>query len=152
MRIRIRGPAGTSTITLPDSATIEDLKKQIAETTSVAEFDVKYGYPPKPLLLDEVETASRVTQLDVGLDGEQLIVSPKQPISSSSRVNGATMKSVTETQSIKPNEKAVKREAQPSRAATDLQPPILDAQNCSGGCSRTTTPQPRLYTSSPDNA
>ena len=122
MRIRIRGPAGTSAITLPDSATIEDLKKQIAETTSVAEFDVKYGYPPKPLLLDEVEAASRVTQLDVGLDGEQLIVSPKQPVSSSSRVNGATMKSVTETQSVKPNETAVKGEAQPSRAATDLQP------------------------------
>ncbi|PBP19195.1 zinc finger protein [Diplocarpon rosae] len=77
MRTRVRAPEGTFTITLPDDATIADLISQITEKTSMARFDTMYGYPPKPLLLDESEKSSPLSTLGVKLDGEQLILSRK---------------------------------------------------------------------------
>jgi ubiquitin thioesterase OTU1 len=50
---------------------------QITEKTSVANFDVKYGYPPKPLLLEQFNKTQALNKLDVKLDGEQLTISPK---------------------------------------------------------------------------
>ncbi|KAL8780731.1 MAG: hypothetical protein Q9194_000733 [Teloschistes cf. exilis] len=77
MRLRIRGPSGQSSITLPEQATVGDLRSLIVQTTSVTAFDVKYGYPPKPLALDEYENASKLSELPVKLNGEQLLVSAK---------------------------------------------------------------------------
>lgn len=80
MRIRIRGPGGSSIITLDAEAKVEDLLQQITEKTGVSRFDVKYGYPPKPLCLDQ--RGLRLSELDVKLDGEQLIIGSKdEPIS-----------------------------------------------------------------------
>ena len=78
MRTRIRGPAGASTITLPDDATVGDLVTQITEKTSLPKFDIKYGYPPKPLLLEESDSSLPLSKLDVKLDGEQLTISAKE--------------------------------------------------------------------------
>lgn len=50
---------------------------QITEKTSVATFDVKYGYPPQPLRLEQYEKSQPLSQLGVKLDGEQLIISSK---------------------------------------------------------------------------
>ncbi|KAI6707968.1 hypothetical protein JHW43_009503 [Diplocarpon mali] len=80
MRTRIRAPEGTFTITLPDDATIADLISRIKEKTSIARFDIKYGYPPKPLLLDEGEMSSPLGTLGVKLDGEQLTLSRKDDL------------------------------------------------------------------------
>jgi ubiquitin thioesterase OTU1 len=77
MRTRLRGPGGASTITLPDDATIGDLISQITEKTSLSSFDVKYGYPPKPLLLEENESSLPLSKLEVKLDGEQLTISAR---------------------------------------------------------------------------
>jgi ubiquitin thioesterase OTU1 len=55
--MRLRGPGGASTITLSDDATIQDLTSQITEKTSISSFDIKYGYPPKPLLLEESDSS-----------------------------------------------------------------------------------------------
>jgi len=77
MRTRLRAPGGASTLTLPDDATVGDLIQQITEKTSVTNFDVKYGYPPKPLLLDQYVKSQALNKLDVKLDGEQLTISPK---------------------------------------------------------------------------
>jgi len=74
MRIRLRGPSGAATATLGEDATVGDLISQITEKTSVTSFDVKYGYPPKPLDLDQKSVL--LTELDVRLDGEQLTISP----------------------------------------------------------------------------
>lgn len=82
MRTRLRGPGGTSTLTLPDDATVGDLLTLITEKTSVAKFDIKYGYPPQPLLLEQYENSQAISQLGVKLDGEQLIISPKDDPSS----------------------------------------------------------------------
>jgi len=74
LRVRIRGPSGQSTASFDDNATIETLRKQITESTTLSSFDVKYGYPPKPLHLDKYERAKLLTELDVKLNGEQLLV------------------------------------------------------------------------------
>jgi ubiquitin thioesterase OTU1 len=75
MRIRLRGPAGASTITLNKDATVADLKNQITEKTALNQFDIKYSYPPKPLQLPHDETL--LSELSVKLDGEQLTISAR---------------------------------------------------------------------------
>ena len=75
MRIRIRGPSGQSTSTLDDdTATIELLRKTIETETSLSSFDVKYGYPPKVLSLDQYPPSKLLTDIDVKLNGEQLLI------------------------------------------------------------------------------
>jgi len=77
MRTRLRAPGGASTVTLPNDATVGDLIAQITEKTSLANFDIKYGYPPKPLLLEDTDKLFPLSKLDVKLDGEQLTISAK---------------------------------------------------------------------------
>lgn len=77
MRVRIRGPGGQATISLAETATVGDLYSQIAKQTSIANFDVKYGYPPKPLVLDAFEQSKKLAEIGLKLDGEQLIISEK---------------------------------------------------------------------------
>ncbi len=77
MRIRVRGPGGQSTISLADTATVVELKAEISEKTSVSKPDIKYSYPPKPLALDHYSDSTQLKDLEIRLDGEQLIVSEK---------------------------------------------------------------------------
>src|ERR1700743_703539 len=75
MRVRIRGPSGkSSTATLDDSATIAALRKTIETETSLSSFEIKFGYPPKTLSLDDLPSSMPLSELDVKLNGEQLIV------------------------------------------------------------------------------
>jgi ubiquitin thioesterase OTU1 len=73
MRIRLRGPSGASTVILGEDATVADLRSSITEKTSLTKFDIKYGYPPKPLYLEK--DTSLLSSLEVHLDGEQLTIS-----------------------------------------------------------------------------
>lgn len=82
MRMRLRGPEGTSTITLPDDAQVRDLISEIISQTSISDFDVKYGYPPQPLLLSQSDPSLPLSQLDVKLNNEQLTVSARDSPSS----------------------------------------------------------------------
>jgi ubiquitin thioesterase OTU1 len=77
MRIRLRGPGGTSTITLPDGATVGDLIAQITEKTSISNFECKIGYPPKPFPLEESEKSLLLSKVGVKLDSEQLTISER---------------------------------------------------------------------------
>jgi ubiquitin thioesterase OTU1 len=79
MRLRIRGPNGQSTISLGDDATVSDLQAQITEATSIRDFDVKYGYPPQALHLNDHATTTKLSELEIKLNGEQLIVSDRAP-------------------------------------------------------------------------
>ncbi|EXJ88900.1 hypothetical protein A1O3_01964 [Capronia epimyces CBS 606.96] len=82
MRVRIRDPSGkSSTATLDDSATIDTLRKTIAAETSLSAFEVKYGYPPKPLVLDQYPSSKLLSELEFKLNGEQLIVNSVEPSS-----------------------------------------------------------------------
>ncbi|KZF18917.1 putative OTU-like cysteine protease [Xylona heveae TC161] len=78
MKFRIRGPSGVTTATIPDTATIQVLREEILKTTSLQAFDLKIGYPPKPLLLDEYSRSAGLSELGIQLHGEQLIVSTKE--------------------------------------------------------------------------
>ena len=87
MRLRIRGPSGkSSTVTLDDSATIETLRKTIETETSVSSFEIKYGYPPKTFPLDESPSSALLKELDVKLNGEQLIVNEIKSLSTTGKV------------------------------------------------------------------
>lgn len=93
MRARLRGPGGASTISLADNATVGDLIAEIIDKTSISSFDVKYGYPPKPLLLKQSETSRLLKDLDVRLDGEQLTISRKeQPLTQQASQGDTTKK------------------------------------------------------------
>ncbi|OCK84393.1 OTU-domain-containing protein [Lepidopterella palustris CBS 459.81] len=74
MRIRLRSPAGTSTITLADTATVSDLLSSISEATSLPLFDLKWGFPPRPVDPSLYGLATRLSDTDLKLNGEQLIV------------------------------------------------------------------------------
>jgi ubiquitin thioesterase OTU1 len=78
MRTRLRGPGGALTIILADDATVADLIAQVIEKTSITKFDLSYGYPPKPLLLEQYENSRPLRDLGVKLDGEQLIINRKE--------------------------------------------------------------------------
>ncbi|KAM0717421.1 hypothetical protein Q7P37_007273 [Cladosporium fusiforme] len=76
MRARVRGPQGVATISLEDSATWGELKANISEATSVPDFDLKYGYPPKNFNTESIDAATTLSSLEVNLNGEQLTVVP----------------------------------------------------------------------------
>lgn len=79
MRFRVRGPSGQSTVGLDESATILDLRRQIAEKTGLSSFDVKYGYPDlKPLSLNDFQSDQKVADIGINLNGEQLIVAARE--------------------------------------------------------------------------
>jgi ubiquitin thioesterase OTU1 len=77
MRIRIRGPSGMSQVTMPDTATWGQLKHEISTKTSVADFDVKYGYPPQNLDTTSIDNETKLVDVGIKLDGEQLIILPR---------------------------------------------------------------------------
>jgi len=81
LRMRIRGPNGVSKMSLRDDATVADLLAEIRSITSLSKFDLKYGYPQKPLILPESDTvllSSLGKQLKIKFDGEQLTISRKE--------------------------------------------------------------------------
>lgn len=82
MRVRIRGPAGQAAISLSETATIEDLRTQIIEKTSISKFDLRCGYPPRPLSLSDYGETAKLSAIGINLDGEQLIVSETTPLAS----------------------------------------------------------------------
>ncbi|KAJ5219803.1 hypothetical protein N7468_009007 [Penicillium chermesinum] len=85
MRFRVRGPSGQSTVTLESSSSIQELRAQIVEKTGLTSFDVKYGYPDiKPLALDQFAPNQAVSEIGIDLNGEQLIVVPREGAAPSS--------------------------------------------------------------------
>jgi len=77
MRIRLRGPNGSTVASIDEHATVGQLLELIAERTSLPKFDVKFGYPPKPLQLEVHEKSKKLSNIGIKLDGEQLIISAR---------------------------------------------------------------------------
>ncbi|KAK4988649.1 ubiquitin-specific protease otu1, partial [Elasticomyces elasticus] len=77
MRLRVRGPSGAVPITLPDVATWGELLSLISEKTSVPDFDIKYGYPPRPFDTTSISASTKLTDVEIRLDGEQLTIIPR---------------------------------------------------------------------------
>ncbi|KAI9373231.1 hypothetical protein BJX61DRAFT_396152 [Aspergillus egyptiacus] len=78
MRIRIRGPSGQFTVTLAEDASVGDLRNEIVDKTGLVSYDVKYGYPVKPLSLDQFEANQKLTALGIQLNGEQFIITARE--------------------------------------------------------------------------
>jgi ubiquitin thioesterase OTU1 len=66
-----------SQVTIPEDATWGDLKVEISSKTSVPDFDIKYGYPPKPLDTTSFGDDLKLTDIGINLAGEQLIIMPR---------------------------------------------------------------------------
>jgi ubiquitin thioesterase OTU1 len=77
MRIRVRGPSGMSQVNMADTATWGELKHEISTKTSVPDFDVKYGYPPQNLDTTSIDNDTKLTDVGIKLDGEQLTIMPR---------------------------------------------------------------------------
>jgi ubiquitin thioesterase OTU1 len=77
IRLRLRGPEGTSTLSLPSDATWADLKREISLKTNVADFDLKFGYPPQELNTTSIDAGVLLTDMPHALHGEQLTVVPR---------------------------------------------------------------------------
>ncbi|KAI4245160.1 MAG: hypothetical protein L6R42_010268, partial [Xanthoria sp. 1 TBL-2021] len=137
MRLRIRGPSGQSTLTLSSESTVADLLVSITERTSISDFDVKYGYPPKPLLLDEVDPASKLSELPLNLEGEQILVT--------ARAARATISPIPKTQTTHGTPKSP-HSASP-RALTDVSD--LDPRGCFSFSGVGEAPAPGLLDSLP---
>ena len=76
MRLRVRGPNGVANILLEDTATVADLKHEISSQTGLAVFDLRAGFPPKDLNLDQFDDELKLVDTGVRFDGEQLIATP----------------------------------------------------------------------------
>ncbi|EDN06990.1 zinc finger protein [Histoplasma capsulatum] len=125
MRIRIRGPRGQSTISLQESASIHDLQAQISDKTALTSYDIKYGYPPKPLDLDQLDPALLIAEIGTNLDGEQLIISKKDGLSAmdssaSYRQQQQQQPAITDTSSPKISN----RVAQTTQQTRDILKPL----------------------------
>lgn len=75
MRIRVRGPDGQSTLTFANTATVGELVSQLSKATSIGRLEIKCGYPPRPLQLDEFDPTTKLSDIGIDIDGEQLTVS-----------------------------------------------------------------------------
>ncbi|KAK7508974.1 zinc finger protein [Phyllosticta citriasiana] len=77
MRMRVRGPSGVKNVTLSEDAMVAELQSLIAESSGVPLYDLKIGYPPQPLNLEEFEPTVFLKDTGLKLDGEQLLVAPR---------------------------------------------------------------------------
>ncbi|KAK2747303.1 ubiquitin-specific protease otu1 [Myotisia sp. PD_48] len=111
MRIRVRGPSGQSTISLEDTATVQELSQHIADVTSLSHYDVRYGYPPKPLELEKLDPNSQLIHIGVKLHGEQLIVNNR---------DDSTNHAQTPTSTSTPLPPATKAKAKPTPRQSPL--------------------------------
>lgn len=121
MRVRVRGPEGQSTVTLPDTTTVGELLSQISKLTLINRPEIKYGYPPKTLSLDTFESSITLSDAGIHIDGEQLIVSEAyiEPIKDKSEALGKVSNDVAPPK--KPDNKPLSL----SRKAQIVEPPEL---------------------------
>ncbi|KAI0382608.1 OTU-domain-containing protein [Hypomontagnella monticulosa] len=73
MQIRFKGPKGAGMVEIDDSATVNDLFAALKSDTG-GDVTVKYGYPPKPLGVDQGLDSLQ----SLGLHRERLTVEPKE--------------------------------------------------------------------------
>lgn len=77
LRFRLRAPSGAHTVTLDDDATINDFCAKITELTELIVYDLKSGYPPKPLEISSFSSETKISESGLKLSGEQIIVTSK---------------------------------------------------------------------------
>ncbi|KAH8688872.1 OTU-like cysteine protease [Talaromyces proteolyticus] len=130
MRVRVRGPAGQSTITLDATATVADLTTLIKEQTGLASFDLKYGYP-QPQPLDLSDPTQKLAELGVDLNGEQLIVNSKKDDSAETPPS-TSQQDTLPTQTIHTTQPSPLRESSLIKPPDDSDPPEVPSPEHAG--------------------
>lgn len=108
MKFRVRGPAGQSTVILDETATVDELRAQIVDKTGLTSYDVKYGYPDlKPFEINGLEPGSKITDIGINLNGEQLLVTRRETATeaSGSREDAPIPAPQTESQNLSSSQK-----------------------------------------------
>ncbi|KAK3813257.1 MAG: hypothetical protein J3Q66DRAFT_347765 [Benniella sp.] len=104
MRLRIRHKEGIATLsTLTEESTLLDLHIEIAKeiNTSVDRLEVKTGYPPKLLVIDDTTAHSSLKSLGI-TNGDQILTS-ERPGGSASTFNFAAHQSTHQTPTVTAN-------------------------------------------------
>jgi ubiquitin thioesterase OTU1 len=133
MRVRVRGPAGQSTITLEQSSTVADFIILIKDTTGLDAYEIKYGYPNlQTLHIEGYDPAQKITEIGVNLNGEQLIVNSKQQGESAGETADVAQKPAPS-----PAPSASKSSATPLHSTTtgpeeDVEPPEVPSPEHAG--------------------
>jgi ubiquitin thioesterase OTU1 len=78
MRIGLRGAFGQTIVNLPDDATVGDLSAEIQKASSYATFDLKAGFPPKPLDLTQFDSSLNLADTGLKLNGERIQVEERK--------------------------------------------------------------------------
>lgn len=74
MQLRIRGPSGSASVSVSETDTVASLLQLIQDKTSLTKYEIRYGYPPKLLLLEPGDLSKPLSKLDIKLNGEQLLI------------------------------------------------------------------------------
>ncbi|KAF2641257.1 OTU-domain-containing protein [Massarina eburnea CBS 473.64] len=74
IRIKLRAPAGQSTISLADNAAVSDLLSSISDATNLPLFELKWGFPPQPLDPSLYGLSTPLADTDLKLNGSTIIV------------------------------------------------------------------------------
>ncbi|KAI1847690.1 hypothetical protein JX266_006185 [Neoarthrinium moseri] len=74
IKIRYKAPSGGGTLDLDDTATVGQLFDALKEKTVSSDITIKYGWPPKALAADQVETSV----VSLNLHRESLTVVPAE--------------------------------------------------------------------------
>jgi ubiquitin thioesterase OTU1 len=123
MRFRVRGPTGQSVISLSDDATVGDFNSAITKATSLSVFDIKIGYPLKTWDLEHLHTSTKLSDLGVKLNGEQLLVASREPISTKQSYRGSQQTtSAAASQSRSRPQAGSSKQHPASRSVADLSP------------------------------
>jgi ubiquitin thioesterase OTU1 len=77
IRLRLRGPNGTHTLSFDDNATTSDLCSKVTDLTDLILFELKSGFPPQLLDISDIPLTTHLKDLPFKLDGEQIIITEK---------------------------------------------------------------------------
>ena len=74
IRIRLRAPNGTHTLSLDDNAAVSDLLSSISEKAELPLFELKWNHPPQPLDPSLYGMSTPLKDIDLKLNGASIIV------------------------------------------------------------------------------
>ena len=95
IRLRLRAPNGTHTVSLDDSAAVSDLLSSISEKTELPLFELKWNHPPQPLDPSLYGMSTLLKDIDLRLNGSSIIVIGKATGDPSERREEQELQSAT---------------------------------------------------------
>lgn len=95
IRLRLRAPNGTHTVSLEDNAAVSDLLSSISEKTELPLFELKWNHPPQPLDPSLYGMSTLLKDIDLRLNGSSIIVIGKATGDPSERREEQELQSAT---------------------------------------------------------